>query len=169
MQSRIAEELAASLRDFGHERLVISADVPATSGMDETAIGALRERLRRELDQAVAQFNPHLIHADGLTFWGQLASETGVPYVATLRAHDLSWSRRDGRLQELAEQGAENARRVLVPRALAEESARLIGGLEHTVQTPWWPRDDAAGVPLSEEAIDALRAIYLAVLGEPRA
>ncbi len=155
MHSQVAELLVATLRGQGNEVLTLDAERPVTDALAETAVATLRERLRRELDLVVAEFNPHLIHAEGLTFWGQLASETGVPYVATLVAEDLEHA--DGsRLRELAEQGAENARCVLVPAEFAEVCTPLLAGLEHLVPAPWWP-----------DALDPLEAIYRAALHRP--
>lgn len=154
MRAQVAEGLAAALRGQGHEWRIVST-APLALEVEDAAIAELRERLRRELDQAVAQFNPHLIHAQGLTFWGQLASETGVPYVATLMADDLQHAE-GTRLRELAEQGAENARCVLVPAELAEASKPLLGGLEHAMPAPWWP-----------DALEPLEAVYRAAINRP--
>ena len=40
-----------------------------------------RERTRRRLDELIESFNPHVIHAQHIWVQGQLALETGVPYV----------------------------------------------------------------------------------------
>lgn len=155
VQSQVAEELAATLRGQGHEGRIVPAELPPLGVMDGAAIGAFRDRLRRQLDQAVAEFDPHLIHAEGLTFWGQLASETGVPYVATLVAEDLEHTE-GSRLRELAEQGAENARCVLVPAELADASKPLLAGFEHLMPAPWWP-----------DALEPLEAVYRAAINRP--
>jgi hypothetical protein len=155
MHSQLAASVAASLRKSGHEGLTLSAEAPPMASTDETAMGAARERLRRQLDQAVAQFDPHLIHAEGLTFWGQLACETGVPYVVTLVADDLDHA--DGsRLKELAEQGAQNARCVLVPAPFGEESKRLLEGLDNIAAAPWWPDQLAPLEALYRAALDRI-------------
>ncbi|MFO0895911.1 MAG: hypothetical protein U0836_00660 [Pirellulales bacterium] len=155
LHSQVAVHLAATLRGQGHEVLVLDDERPATDALAETAVATLRERLRRQLDQAVTEFNPQLIHAEGLTFWGQLASETGVPYVATLVADDLEHAE-GSRPRELAEQGAENARCVLVPAELAEASKPLLGGVEHVAPAPWWP-----------DALDPLETVYRAAINRP--
>jgi hypothetical protein len=151
-----AQELASALRSNGLECASIA--VPETvlgNQLEVRGTGELRERLRRELDLAVAEFNPDLIHGEGLTFWGQLASETGVPYVATLVAADLEHAE-GTRLRELAEQGAENARCVLVPAELTEANKPLLAGLENVTPAPWWP-----------DALELLEAVYRAALNRP--
>jgi len=150
-----AERLAGALRELGHDPVAVATELSLHVSKDDAAIGALRERLRRKLDQTVDSFDPDLIHAEGLTFWGQLASETGVPYVVTLVADDLRHAE-GSRLRELAEQGAENARRVIVPAELEAASKRLLGGLENVVTAPWWPDDLAP-----------LAAIYRAAIERP--
>ncbi len=74
-----------------------------------------RDHLRRRLDRHVDQFNPHVIHVQYVGVWGQLAVETGVPYVVCAWGPELAASELDGRYAPLAEQAAANAGRILVP------------------------------------------------------
>lgn len=151
-----AQRLASALHLQGLTSASIALPQSNLPGRgDERTMAELRESRRRALDQAVAQFNPHLIHAEGLTFWGQLACETGVPYVVTLVADDLDHA--DGsRLKELAEQGAQNARCVLVPAPFGEESKRLLEGLENLAAAPWWPDRLAPLEALYRAALDRI-------------
>ncbi len=136
-----AQALASALdsADFTIASLTASKAY-AADRVDERFVADLRERLRRELDLAVEAFDPQLIHAEGLTLWGQLASETGVPYVVTLVAEDLRYAV-GSRLRELAEQGAENARCVIVPAELEAASNAVLAGLENVATVRWWPDD----------------------------
>jgi len=76
-----------------------------------------REHLRRRLDALVDRFNPQVIHAQHI--WvlglGQLAVETGVPYLINAWGPELDDGRLDARYRELADQAAANAGRILTP------------------------------------------------------
>jgi len=72
-----------------------------------------RERVRRELDAEVSEFDPHVIHGQHVWVQGELILETGVPYVLTAHVTELRACERDDRFRPLAEQAAENAGRVI--------------------------------------------------------
>ena len=74
-----------------------------------------RDVLRHELDAEVASFDPQIIHAQYVWLWGQLALETGVPYVLTAWSPEFVSRARDDRYRPLADQAAENAGRIFVP------------------------------------------------------
>lgn len=74
-----------------------------------------RDVLRSVLDEEVEKFNPQVIHAQHIWLWGQLALESGVPYVLTAWGPELVSRARDDRYRPLADQAAENASRIFVP------------------------------------------------------
>jgi hypothetical protein len=74
-----------------------------------------REVLRHELDEEVEAFDPQVIHAQYVWLWGQLALETGVPYVLSAWGPEFVSRARDDRYRPLADQAAENAGRIFVP------------------------------------------------------
>ena len=85
----------------------------AFSDLSDAEIGAYREAMRRRLDVEVAEFNPQVIHAQHVWLSGQLALESGVPYVLTAWQAELDAAASDRRYQPLADQAAENASRIL--------------------------------------------------------
>ena len=87
-----------------------------------------RDVLRHELDAEVASFDPQIIHAQHIWLWGQLALETGVPYVLTAWGPEFVSRARDDRYRPLADQAAENAGRIFV----ADEHVRgeLLDGFD---------------------------------------
>lgn len=82
-----------------------------------------REHFRQQLDQEIVDFDPQLLHAQHIWLEGQLALESGVPYVLTAWDEELDWWP-DPRYYSLVEQTAENASRIVVAtEALAERIA----------------------------------------------
>ncbi len=77
-------------------------------------LAAYREELRRQLDIEVAEFDPQIIHAQHIWIEGQLALETGVPYVLTGWGPELEFWAADPRYRDLIDQAAENASRIVV-------------------------------------------------------
>lgn len=75
-----------------------------------------RDRLRRRMDTIVMQFDPQVIHAQHIWVLGQLALESGVPYVLNAWGEELP-AAADPRYRDLASIAAENASRILVPDA----------------------------------------------------
>jgi len=87
-------------------------------------LAAYRDEMRRQLDVEVAEFDPQIIHAQHIWIEGQLALETGVPYVLTAWGPELDCCAADPRYRDLVEQAAENASRVVVAnQALAGQVA----------------------------------------------
>lgn len=74
-----------------------------------------RDVLRHELDAEVETFDPQIIHSQHVWLWGQLALESGVPYVINAWGPELVSRARDDRYRTLADQAAENAGRIFVP------------------------------------------------------
>lgn len=74
-----------------------------------------RDVLRHELDVEVDSFDPQIIHAQHVWLWGQLALETGVPYVLNAWGPEFVSRARDNRYRAIADQAAENAGRIFVP------------------------------------------------------
>jgi hypothetical protein len=78
-------------------------------------LATYRNVLRRDLDAEVEAFDPQIIHAQHVWLWGQLALESGVPYVLSAWGPELVARARDDRYRPFADQAAENAGRIFVP------------------------------------------------------
>jgi hypothetical protein len=89
---------------------------PPWSEMATADLALYRDRLRRRMDAVVMQFDPQVIHAQHIWLLGQLALETGVPYVLNAWGEELP-AAADPRYRDLASIAAENATRILVPDA----------------------------------------------------
>jgi hypothetical protein len=87
----------------------------AFSMLSAGQLAQYRDQLRRHLDRQIDRFDPHVIHAQHIWVQGQLALETGVPYVLNAWGPELIEYQRDDRFRLLADQAAENAGRILVP------------------------------------------------------
>ncbi len=111
--SEMADEL-----DFELPRFADAAPV-ATGGrfvdLSDEQLARYRHRLRRQLDQQIDHFNPHIIHAQHVWVQGQLALESGVPYVLGAWGPELADYHADPRYRPIANQAAENASRILAP------------------------------------------------------
>ncbi|HVA50317.1 MAG TPA: glycosyltransferase [Pirellulales bacterium] len=94
----------------GHElrRLVPNA---TDAGKD---FEAGRREWRRRLDREVREFDPQIVHVQGIGMIGHLVLESGLPYLLSTWGHEVPECQRDGRLYDLARQVLENAGRVLV-------------------------------------------------------
>ena len=91
-------------------------------GLSDDKIVAYRDALRHHLDAEVDGFDPHVIHAQYIWIAGQLALETGVPYVLNAWGPELLDCAADPRYRRWADQAAENAGQILVPdRPLLEQ------------------------------------------------
>jgi hypothetical protein len=86
---------------------------PLFSALSNVQLAQYRERLRRRLDAQIMHFDPHVIHVQHVWVLGQLALETGVPYVLNAWGPELDDAPLDERFRALAEQAAENASRIL--------------------------------------------------------
>ncbi|HQU42928.1 MAG TPA: hypothetical protein PK867_08950 [Pirellulales bacterium] len=75
---------------------------------------ASRHEWRRRLDCEVREFDPQIVHVQGIGMIGHLVLESGVPYLLSTWGHEVPECQRDGRLYDLAQQVLENAGRVLV-------------------------------------------------------
>ena len=85
------------------------------ASMTDPQLIAYRDALRRHLDTEVEAFDPHIIHAQHLWIWGQLALETGVPYVLNAWEPELLEYARDDRYRRWVDQAVENASWILAP------------------------------------------------------
>jgi hypothetical protein len=83
------------------------------SALSDHQLSKYRDQLRRRIDGQIERFDPHVIHAQHIWVLGQLALETGVPYVLNASAHELADYAHDDRYRILADQAAENAGRIL--------------------------------------------------------
>ena len=123
---------------------------------------------RLHLDAQVHGFDPHIIHAQHIWVQGQLALESGVPYVVNAWGPELIDSQHDARYRGLATQTAENAGRIFVP----DEALRM--QVVETFETPAETTllinaelqpDDSAGT-IAAQGVGRLLAVYQAVLDE---
>lgn len=81
--------------------------------LNDAQLTRYRELFRRRLDTLIDRFNPDVLHVQYIGLLGQLALETGAPYVISSWGPELADLGRDARLQDLAEQAATNAGRIL--------------------------------------------------------
>lgn len=143
---------------------------PLFSSLSRLQLAQYRECLRRRLDAEIARFDPHVIHAQHIWVLGQLALESGVPYVLSAWPAELVDCRSDERYRALAEQAADNAGRIL-----AADEATLRGVVEafesaadRAALMPGELRLQGPSVSADARAAAAarLRALYQAVLDE---
>ncbi len=90
-----------------------AAGRPTFAELSDAQLARYRDCLRRRLDNLIMRFDPHVIHVQHIWVLGQLALESGVPYVLNAWPSELEYSG-DERYQPLVEQAAENASRILV-------------------------------------------------------
>jgi hypothetical protein len=158
---------------FKLPRFSTSADVgdgPIFASLSNSELAQYRERLRRRLDAQILQFDPHVIHAQHVWVLGQLALETGVPYVLSAWAAELVDCRDDERYGALAAQAAENAGAIVAADEATKVRVEALfdGTGDRTVVMPEELRRGAAGdSPAAREfAAGWWRALYQAVLDE---
>jgi hypothetical protein len=159
--------------DLPFETPCFSAASPATPStfvaLSDRQLALYRERTRRRLDELIESFNPHVIHAQHVWVQGQLALETGVPYVLNAWGPELIDYASDERYRRLADQAAENAGQILVPNAMlfqqlvtlfesaAERTQIMPAGLHLT---------ESASLAEQGQAAGDLLALYQKVLAE---
>jgi hypothetical protein len=143
---------------------------PLFSSLSNVQLAQYRERLRRRLDAQVLQFDPHVIHVQHVWVLGQLALETGVPYVLSAWGPELVDAESDKRYRALAQQAAENAGRIVAADEAAKREVENLFGRagDHTLLMPEELRLTDTRVSQSSRlaAAGRLRALYQAVLDE---
>jgi hypothetical protein len=93
-----------------------------------------RQALREALDAEIADFDPHIIHAQHIWLQGHLVLEGGVPYVLTAWGPELEDAAWELRYRRYAQETAENAGQILAATAeLAAAVHALFGDLEGRV------------------------------------
>ena len=134
--------------------------------LTDEQLNAYRDVLRRRLDAHIDRFDPHVLHADHAWVFGQLALESGVPYVLNVWGPELVDAQLDVRYFPLAEQAAANAGRILVP----DEQTRA--EVERTFETEPGRTVVASAALTSDVPTDAttaaneLAALYQTLLDE---
>jgi hypothetical protein len=134
--------------------------------LTDEQLNAYRDVLRRRMDAHIDRFDPHVLHADYAWVLGQLALESGVPYVLNVWGPELVDARLDARYFPLAEQAAANAGRILVP------DQQTLAEVERTFETEPGRTVVASAALTSETAQNApavateLAALYQALLDE---
>ncbi|HEX3724991.1 MAG TPA: glycosyltransferase [Pirellulales bacterium] len=133
---------------------------PTFPSLTDLQVAEYREKIRRHLDVEVDQFDPHVIHAQHIWVQGQLALETGVPYVLNAWGAELFDYAADARYRAWADQAAENAARILVPdERLREQVVAMFEGVAEN--TAVMPADLLApSASASVQAVATLTAIY---------
>jgi hypothetical protein len=136
------------------------------SALTDPQLALYRNQLRRRIDGQIDRFDPHVVHVQHVWVLGQLALETGVPYVLNAWPEELADYARDRRYQALADQAAENAGRILVAdEAMSQRVGRTFESAAE--RTMVMPADLNAETPANDNAgVDALVAIYQSVLDE---
>lgn len=146
------------------------AGQPTFALLSEEHLDRYRDQLRRRLDVQIDQFNPDVVHAQYIWLDGQLALESGVPFVISAWGPELSEYQREERYRALAEQAAENAGRIIVPdESLAAQVIHTFDGVRDRVMVmPAELRLSDSGATAQEQAAaaEALVRIYQAVLDE---
>lgn len=159
-------DLTFKLPRFSAERGV--EDRPLFLSLSMEHLARYRECLRRRLDAVILHFNPHVIHVQHIWVLGQLALETGVPYVVSAWPAELVDCQSDKRYRALAEQAAENAGRILAAdRATMRRIVLLYksAGDRTMLMSPALNlRGPTVSRAAGAAAADALHAIYQGVL-----
>lgn len=93
------------------EMLPLRANSAAFGGLSDEELVAYLEGARRGLDRAMVEFDPHVLHCDHVWLLGDLALETGAPYVLTAQGPEFEGL--GPREAALALTGAENASAIL--------------------------------------------------------
>ena len=106
--------------------------------LSDAHLAEYRAALRQAFDEEVHGFDPHLIHAQHVWVMGQLALETGVPYVLTAWGPELLSYAEDTRYRGLADQAAENAGAVFIAHSSLQASlaSTFDGAIGRTVLLP---------------------------------
>jgi hypothetical protein len=139
------------------------------AAVSDQQLAQYRERTRRRLDALIETFNPHVIHAQHIWVQGQLALETGVPYVLNAWGPELIDYSSDERYRRLADQAAENAGRILVPHAtLLQQVVSMFDAVAERVQimSEGLHLAESASAAAQAQAAAELLALYQAVLAE---
>jgi hypothetical protein len=142
---------------------------PVFASLSNPQLAQYRERLRRRLDALVMHFDPHVIHVQHVWVIGQLALETGVPYVLSAWGPELVDSQSDERYRVLAEQAAENASRIVAADEATKQRVEALfdRAADRTIVMPDELRLGEAGdAAASEAAARRLRELYQTVLDE---
>jgi hypothetical protein len=143
---------------------------PLFSALSNLQLAQYRERLRRRLDAQVMHFDPHVIHVQHVWVLGQLALETGVPYLLNAWGPELADAAADERFRVLVEQGAENASRILAADASVQQAIASLfeAAADRTRLLPEALRLCESEVPPArqQEAGRLLHALYREVLEE---
>lgn len=126
---------AGEARD-GEYRLPFNFPCFTTHPISTTRYAELNEGQREryiqafedEIQRAVEDWSPDLIHAQHLWVAPYAASKTGVPYIATAHGTDLMGYREYPHWRAIAEQGVRKARMVIaVSRQVAAEAKQIYG------------------------------------------
>jgi hypothetical protein len=139
------------------------------AALSNAQLAQYRERLRRRLDAQILRFDPHVIHVQHVWVLGQLALETGVPYVLSAWGPELVDCQRDERYGALAAQAAENAGRIMAADEATKRQVESLfdGAAERTIVMPDELRRNSAGdAEASRASAATLHALYQAVLDE---
>jgi len=130
--------------------------------LSDAQLGKYRHEIRIRLDEIVAHFDPQVMHVQHIWIMGQLALETGVPYILSGWNAELDEPARP-RISELADQGAENASRILVhdSELLHRVAQRFESSADRVLVMP-----AAMTLDSDPQAAQALEGIYREVLEE---
>jgi hypothetical protein len=161
-------DLRFGLPRFAHEDE--NRGWPTFAELSDAQLGAYRDCLRRRLDNQILHFDPNIIHCQHLWVFGQLALESGVPYVLTAWEAEAVECQRDARYRPLAEQAAENASRILIARPQSRSTIEAQFELppDRTLDMP--PAWNLDGPQVEQAALELvgneLQALYQTALTE---
>ena len=144
----------------------IASGRPTFKELSDAQLARYRDCFRRRLDNQILHFDPHVIHVQHIWLLGQLALESGVPYVLNGWDAELADYPQDARYWPLADQAAENASRILVgDETLKQKVAeRFESAAERIVVVPTGISQEQP--PHLNDAGKQLQGIYETLLGE---
>jgi hypothetical protein len=151
---------------FGLPRFESASTGPSATtfaNLPEPQLIAYRDALRRHLDAEVDAFDPHILHAQHLWIWGQLALETGIPYVLNGWEPELIEYARGERYRRWVDQAVENASWILTPDAqLRQKVIDTFDAVDQTlaVAPPLLPPREGDPATDPREISERLIALY---------
>jgi glycosyltransferase involved in cell wall biosynthesis len=81
--------------------------------LSDAQIGAYLSGFEREIEKAVHDFKPDIIHAQHIWLLAWLAGKTGVPYVITSHGTDLMGYQKSTRFRSFADEAAAGAKQII--------------------------------------------------------
>jgi glycosyltransferase involved in cell wall biosynthesis len=101
-------------------------------------IRAYSQAWQQAMDQAIAEFHPHIVHANHVWVASYAAHKTGLPYVISCHGTDLMGFKRGPRYRELAHAAAHNAYGIIaISRQVRADAIETYGLPNENVHLIW--------------------------------